>query len=462
MRGSTVVALCGGWLLAGAAVAESIPAVGSALREESIRFVHVEGNVGGASGGHSALRLDEIVFHYQHDGDVFRLVREPWTTFQLEYGGFQNRPLHVARVPVEARAFDRVQDHLTSLHLTQVRRLRERHSAQRDRKLLEVLSGRATGVPVTAAGLLDPARAGDPHAEELRTRVEAGLEGALKARLVRTEQELREATHALWLSPSASGPRRVRDALALREALQALVHGFGLADDALVDAKQVGVELSALTVAERLALANFAERLAERAPRLLDSPRPDRGVALLRLQARWLAVQRSLAVGRWVALDPYADRPTVIPAAESRLRKHEFAALAEQGRMLLEEQRRRILIGVPEAAGFSLLEDLLGRTAEAARGARGEAIRDARERLLPSRSRQIEISPTPADRRPDQALAMTQEHERAVSDDLQQRYGYDLLTRNCSTELQRALVGAFSGPEAESDSLGGTLAPRQG
>lgn len=450
MRGWSVVALCGAWLLAVAA--------GS----ESIRFVHVEGNVGGASGGHSALRLGEIVFHYQHDGDVFRLVREPWTTFQLEYGGFQNRPLHVARVPIETRAFDQVRDHLTSLHLAQVRRLRERLSAQRDRRLLEALTGRASGVPVTAAGLLDPGRRGDPDAEELRARVEAGLESKLEARLTRAGRELREATHAVWLQPSAAGPARIRNALALHEALRALTQGFGLADDALVDAARTGVEFSPLTTGERRALTAFAEHLATRATALLDSPRSDRGVALLRLQARWLAVQRSLAEGRWLALDPYGDRPTTISAPDARLRQRELAALAEQGRVLLEEQRQRVLVGVPDAAGFSLLEDLLGRTAEAARGARGEAIRDARERLLPSRSREIEIAPALPGKPPEQALALARERERAVSDDLQQRYGYDLLTRNCSTELQRALVDALRAPGAELRALGGTLAPGEG
>ncbi|MCP5056694.1 MAG: hypothetical protein GY937_08200 [bacterium] len=459
MSGRLIVAFCGALLIARTAIAESDT---TALRDESIHFVHVEGNVGGASGGHSALRLGETLFHYQHDGDVFRLVREPWTTFQLEYGGFQNRPLHVARVPAEARALEQIQDHLTSLHLAQVRRLRERLSTQRDRRLLEALTGRASGVPVTAAGLLDPQRAGDPYAEALRARVTSGLQGGLPGRLVRAEQELRDATEALWLRPDGAAPSRARDALALREALRALIHGDGLAEGVLVDAARVDVELSALTGGEHRALANYAERLAARASALLDSPRTDRGIALLRLQARWLAVQHSLEEGRWLALDPYADRPATITAADARLRKREFAALAEQGRVLLEEQRQHVLVGVPEAAGFNLLEDLLGRTAEAARGARGEAIRDARERLLPSRSREVGISPAPAGRRPERALALAQEREQAVSADLRQRYGYDLLTRNCSTELQRALVGAFGTPEAERQALGGSLTPNQG
>lgn len=457
MRGWLVVALCGAWWLAGLGA-------GSSAAAESIDFVHVEGNVGGASGGHSALRLGEIVFHYQHDGDVFRLVREPWTTFRLEYGGFQNRPLHIAQVPVETHVFDQVRDHLSLLHLTQVRRLRARLAARRDSRLLEALTGRTSGVPVTAAGLLDPSRAGNPDAEELRIRVEAGRSGELQARLVDTRRELREATRALQRRPTATGPARVRDALALREALLALIEGHGLADDALVDAAREGIELAPLSTGERRALTRFADRLTARVWALLDSPRPDRGVALLRLQARWLAVRRSLAEGRWLALDPYGDRPPTISAADARQRKREFAAYAEQGRVLLKEQRRQVLVGVPEAAGFSLLEGLLARTVEAARGAQGEAIRDARELLPPSRSREIEITAALAGQRPEQALALAQERERAVSSDLQRRYGYDLLTRNCSTELQRALVEALarSGPGTERRALGGSLAPSEG
>ena len=108
-------------LLATALVAAVAPAArpdtGTALD-----FVHIEANVGGASGGHTALRLDDRVWHYQLcDDELLTLKREDWQLFRFKYNVLQNRPLHVARVPVENDSLARVRDHLNGVHQAQHR-----------------------------------------------------------------------------------------------------------------------------------------------------------------------------------------------------------------------------------------------------------------------------------------------------------------------------------------------------
>ena len=76
---------------------------GSAPAE--IAFVYVEGNVGGASGGHTALRFGEEAYDFEvQDGDVLRLRREPWRFMRHRYSNLYNRPLHVASVRARAGA----------------------------------------------------------------------------------------------------------------------------------------------------------------------------------------------------------------------------------------------------------------------------------------------------------------------------------------------------------------------
>ena len=48
-------------------------------RPPELALIHVESNVGNASGGHSALRVDNCVYHYQRTRDgLLLMVRELW------------------------------------------------------------------------------------------------------------------------------------------------------------------------------------------------------------------------------------------------------------------------------------------------------------------------------------------------------------------------------------------------
>ncbi len=429
------------------------------LPAAALQLVHIEGNVGGASGGHTALRLGDTVFHFQHDGDVFRLERQRWESFEREYRRFQNRPLHLMRLPLEGRTLERLRDHLNAAHLDQLRRLRERQAARRDRRLLEALSGDALGVPVTAAGLVDPARTDDPYAEMLRRRIEAQLGESLETRLMAAEAMVQAAIRATTESPSPQAPRRARDALAYREALQALVFGHGIAADAIIDPEAEGIRLPPLGPTERSALATAADRLATRGAALAESSRPDRGVALLRLHARWIARQDTLAEGRWRVLDPYGDLAPIISASEARSRSQELNALSDEGLRLLSGERLSVMRGEPAESALQRIEELLGRSVEAARGARGLATRDATYRLLPSRSREVRVTLPPGAPAPEEALNEADTRLRQVEAKVQRLDGYDLLTRNCATELQRVLVAGLGGPEAEREFLGGNLHP---
>ena len=426
---------------------------GSAPAE--IAFVYVEGNVGGASGGHTALRFGEEAYDFEvQDGEVLRLRREPWRFMRHRYSNLYNRPLHVASVQLEPALWQRARDHLAAAWLLQQARFDDARERLRDVTLAEAWRGRREALAVPAAGLLDPGRAGDAAALALRARIEAerGV-GFLDGQLARIRAEQRSPELAADLA-------RARELTAEGEALRALAEGFGLAEDAVL-----APEVPPLGEGERDTLARLAAQFEDAVLELLASRRSDRGTPLLLAAARRQVVLRSLAEGRLLLLDAMPDEPPTLPARAAVLRKAELAAQAERQRGELERARREVLgAAAADEAAYSRLESLAARVAEYEHGAReGRAVREPAGRLVPSRARGV---PVPAPQVSQEELAAALEGARGAARRadraLREDYPYDILSRNCATELVRLLEEGLGGPAGFAAALGGPLRPGEG
>ena len=415
-------------------------------------FVYVESNVGGASGGHAGLRLEDRVYHFQRFPDgTLRLVRDEWARFRRLYGELQNRPLHLAYLAVDPAAEERVREHLDRKWAGQELALARRDRLMQDAAWSAALGAGTPPPPLRGAGLLETGLRDAEPGVRLRAAVErrAG-DGAIAAALARAEQRLAAQSGAPELDLEA-----LREALLEREALRALEEGRGVDEAALVEAG--GDTAASLTDPERVALAGFAAGLERTLAGLVRSERPDRGYPLALAIARWHAAARSLASGRLLLLDPFPDDARwVVP--ERELAPGSAALLAERARALEAEARRVLLgAGVPDEARFAWLEESAGRLAELERGAGGGAMRESPGRLLPSRGRRLPPPPLRAD--PAALHARAAGALAAAQAGLEARFGYGLLTRNCVTELVRAVAGAFPDAGSLQAALGGELRP---
>ncbi len=79
----------------------------SAVPNQKASFLYIEGNTGESSGGHSALKLGETVYHLQYsfETQVFSVVREPWELFRFQYSVLENRNIHLANIPLRDKSF---------------------------------------------------------------------------------------------------------------------------------------------------------------------------------------------------------------------------------------------------------------------------------------------------------------------------------------------------------------------
>jgi hypothetical protein len=434
-------------------------------------YLYVEANEGGSSGGHVALGLADEVFHFEHRAPgILVLGLDERKHFLYRYRVHENRTIHTSRIPVSEETFGLLVDRFERRHFLQSRHLDMIKSLERDRITIEqMLSG---VVDVEAAGLFstgggaDAGQGPDPVLRHLRARILAAYgDDALERRAAILQDTLAALDpRAMDLpappagdlppAPSYSYPRRYRDTLTLLAAIDVVREARPLARGALVrnDADPLG-----FTEADADAARQLSGALGDSLVRLVASDRPDAGVALLVGMARLVALAESQRQGRWVVLDAFPAATTSWHAAPD-----EFTADLEEARDALARSRERLVAragkGEFREVEFAAFEATANRLGEL-RLARAER-RD--RRVLPGSS----VPSRPARRFVSgldraallQGLEATRQQEEAYAAWSKRSWAYNLVTRNCVSEIFSEIDAAFAGGAEESlERLGGRI-----
>lgn len=456
----------------------------------TLEFLYIEPNVGTASGGHVALRIDDAVHHYQHADGGLRAARSHPDWFRYLYSVLQNRTIHVARLEVSDDTRDALDHRFAARATIEHQHFATQRGLADDRALLEQALGEASGpsgLRLRGAGYFfgagepvsvrpEPASfRPEPAIAALRARVVAERgDGWLAERMADLDRQRRALDPADFPAPDPE-PRadrlpahreRLSERLAhlslRRLALQVIAEARPLRPGSLARLPDAALVLGER---ERAALGRFGSRLEDEVLALLDSPRPDRGYPLLVGLARLAAVDASLRAGRWIVLDSFPADATVIPAASLEARRAFLGGLAAYAADELAAERR--LWAQAERVDerrYQAVEDALNRSIELARGLReGRDIRVHGEALVPARAPDGRVAWRPAlgrdalDRALDEARRREREHARA----LLELYRYQLFTRNCVTEIFAGVDETF--PEEEQVArLGGVVQPDRG
>ena len=430
-----------------------------AAEQRSIEYLSVEANEGGASGGHAALRFDDVVYHFQHHTPgLLRLHREEADGFLFTYRLLQNRGIAVSRIAVSDDTYTRLRDWFNRRYLTEGMQFDALDAVSGDRALVELLlrdsNGISTGAPaggiaLRGAGYFFADGAGEASGAEsaplveLRRRVQEFYgKDFLQQRSAETRIALTQLTPA---NSGSSFSRRYTDLMSGLLALTALQHALPLQPGSF---HALANDAYLLRDEERSALWAFAARLADELVGLLHSPRPDWGYPLLVGMARLVALHESVRTGRLVFLDAFGPSAHVISPAAWHGRAAMMVDLLDEAHAELAAARARLTSGgTLREADFARFESASNRFNELYRGI-GEQL-DVRVQaglLLPSRAarRSDLILPMRSVTELQQDLAAAQARERAIEQELHQRYAYNLITRNCVSEIFRGLNGALA------------------
>lgn len=425
-------------------------------------YLAVEANEGYAAGGHVALRLDDAVYHLQNaDDGLLQLRRDPAVAFRLQYALFENRPIHVTRLAVDAGTVARLHAALDE-RLVRENADRARLAAlDADVALFDQLARRET----TGAGVVWPVRAGGYFARDGHCAAVAAVRDRVAAQrgagdLTQRRAAVRAALAALELQPAAAAAVaadappappataaiRLRELAEQLEALDVLANAPVLRTDALLG----DPDAAPLSDAERDALAATAEHMRAGLAALPFSVRPDWGYPLLLGLARLAAIEASLADNRLLGLDAWPADEVAPPLPPPRVRDEFFAALDAQTAAVLARERAACLGAAPCAAyDYARLESALNRRADLLRARRdGSAPRGSPDLLPPARP--LWRSDLPLARcgaaRAEADRAAARRAAAAARQAVAARRDYQLVSRNCVTELLALLDGAAERP----------------
>lgn len=443
--------------LAGIAALLLLSPAAWATEPRVIEYLSVEANEGGSSGGHAAIRFDDAIYHFQHHAPgVLRLHREDADGFLFTYRLLQNRGIAVSRIAVSNDTYALLQSWFNRRYLAEGMEFDALDARAGDRALIDLLlhrtrdpAGPAAGIALRGAGYFFADGADDDSTAEaapllaLRLRVQH-LYGAdfLRQRSAATDTALTQLTPA---TSDSSFSRRYTDLMSSRLALAALQRALPLQPGSF---HAPANDEYLLRDNERAALSAFAAQLEDELVRLLRSPRPDWGYPMLIGMARLVAVRASLRTGRLVFLDAFGPKAHTVAPAAWRGREAMMVDLLDEARGELETARGRLTAGnALHEADFARLESASNRFNELFRGVTEQReVRVQSGLLLPSCAAQRTdlIVPRRSATELEHDLAVALERERATERDLQDRYAYNLITRNCVSEIFHGLNSAFA------------------
>ena len=427
-----------------------------------IDYLYINASEGSASGGHVALRFGDQVFHFEYrPPGILVLARGEFERFRYLYGDLENRIIQVSRVRVSDETYDLLLAQFSRHHMAQRQRLETLAAARSDRQLLEAL--RERGV-VSIAGLgffIDTADAGADAVgrasalDALRARVAgrygpefiANRSAELMARLVALEPEgppLTIAADTEIRPPSYSFAERFLDTSQALAALDVLDAARPLRTDAI---RSVSAGLP-LQPGEAARLTRLADALEESLARLIDSGRPDWGLPMLLGMARLITLRETVETAHWVVLDAFPVDATVLPAIRTSRRRAHLTTIREDNRLGFVMARAAVDVadGFPEG-DFARLEAATNRWLEVSQALdEGRPLRVHPGVLLPARPGLI-----PAKRMPSyDRVSLAQSAETVAREEarlqaaVERDYPYNVVTRNCVSEIFRELDVALA------------------
>jgi hypothetical protein len=393
---------------------------------------------------------------------------------------------------VSDETFDLVHGHFVRRRIVQHQHEHILDSLAADRRLLQAFQALVRGEPaapvlVEGAGYFvggPGAAAGSAESSAiaaLRDRVVAAhgpsfLDDRLAA--VRSQLEMLdpstieapEVDVSMERVPSAvyGFARRYTDVLAAHLALEVIQHGRGLIPGTYLVTGRTDL---ALGEGEARAVEALIEALTESLARLARSDRPDWGPALLVGLARLHALEKSRQSGAWVFLDAFPPDARTLPRGRPARRPALLEALLREARADFAAARARALAEGPASMefreqDFADLEEAGNRLIEGLRARHdGRDLRLGPGRQAPARRAalaDVVVPPRVAEAVADR-LGEAMAREAEYGERLQRLYGYQLVTRNCVTEIfqeiDRALAGAEGGRAREESlrRLGGHL-----
>lgn len=443
----------------------------------SFEYLYIEASEGNSSGGHSAIEFDDEVYHFQHhDSGLIRLLKQDKQEFHFQYRFLQNRRIHSSHIDVSNETFTRLRDYFKLQYLAQKQQFNQINQIDKDRFLLQRLLYKASqdetlldtrtaiDIQLKGVGLFysqqqlsnqakTPSSQSSPVIEVLRNKIEQRYgQDYLSSRSQNISGSIKALTPTHWpiekpILSKDNFPSMINsfsdiytDYLTGLIALRVLMDGHPLRSDAFF----VSTEL--ITEKERLALEKLKDQLTLILVTSVNSQRPDWGYATLINLARTIVIDRSLKLGKWVFLDDFARDSEWITTDQYAHYTTQMLVQINDAKNNLTQTRHELLnLDDLTEASYSNLEMAANRYFELLKVGEHKSIRYIGEKALPTKSAPLPdwVVSELSQQQLISALNELDAYQNNLISELTTHYSYDLITRNCVTELFRTIDNAL-------------------
>jgi hypothetical protein len=430
-------------------------------------FLYIDANEGSASGGHAAIRFDNEIFHFQHiESGLLRLYRDDFAAFRLAYGYQENRTIHGHRIEVSEDFFRTLHNAFNRRLLIQNQQLAALQAMQDDLVVtagLQTPESRPT-IALKALGyFLDryrptfsrnianaDTRDASPQLRQLQQRIASAYgEDFLRRKRQQTWERLQTLMPTLpanTANPIADDrfdpgalvfAQHYQNQLLNLAALDVLQAAVAPRPDTLLQSRLPAFKLNAGQIAT---LNRFRQKLFADLVRLMHSERPDWGYPLLVGMARLHTLDASIASGYLVVLDRShktdTDKPSTSIDAEA------LPAALQYTQRLFAAANSRLADPAPlDERGYAEIEQsitaLLQVHGLSDRGQAGKLPALTNTPSLPATADLVSL-PLASEALESYRNAVDERLE-SYREQLASVYGYNLISRNCVTEIFRLI-----------------------
>lgn len=464
------------WLLLAGTVILSWP---SPAPCRAFEFLYINANEGSASGGHAAIRFGDEVFHFQHvDPGLLRIYRDDFSTFRFTYGYQENRSISGHRIEVSEETFQTLRNTFNRRLLIQNQQLGLSTTLAQDLRLLNDLRRLATPDSKQTPSPTIELKALGYFASDFRLnpgKISVGNSPAHQsAAIARLKQAIVDAygndfiqskRQQQWqqlesLKPIASDEvysiaedrfepgaysfaQRYQNQLLNLAALDILQTELAPRSETLLTADLPQLQLNAETVRK---LGEFRQTLFADLVKLMQSERIDWGYPMLVGMARLHALDISIKARQLVVLDRFRAKG-----------KHErtIGVMPENFPSIVKRVGENLNASITHLSGTEELDEPAYGKLELSAGAllqvephrQSESMRHlAATDQTPSLAANVELVPlTLSGEELDDFISQYSDKSKTYAEKLQKLYQYQLLQRNCATEIFRMLNANLAG-----------------
>lgn len=435
-------------------------------------YLYINANEGSASGGHAAIGFDQEIFHFQHvPTGWLRIVREEFPEFRFRYTERENRTIYRHHLELPGPTESRLRESFNRVLLIEDSQYERLEALQADERLLTAWLGQYPDdtQPIQSAEILakgvgiffpegwnpqqtirttNPAQTLLELAEDLRKQYGPDFISQTTEQLQQELQQLRPEpldVKALQLKEDAlfsSKPafsERYTESLQALAALQVLNNALAPEPSKLI---HLNPTLAPWDKQTAQTLKVYRAKLKNQLLAMPQSNRSDWGFSLLVGMARLIALDESLVRNQWVVLSLREDERSVALHPDQLDEAATWAKLRWQS-------AQAGLTQALEEWGYVRLEqaaNLIHEIELAKREQRSPNLRAIK--FSPIGAASVVASPPEQDKA--ELLAYLQNRQTYLAEFENQMgalYGYQLVGRNCASEIFRQIDLSLKGED---------------